>query len=77
MAAAEKKSTRVSAVVADGRTIHGDEGKLYVAGSTASLPEEEVDRLRELGFIVKEVVAPVARSGPSMTTSDGPQIKIA
>ena len=45
-------------------------------GETVSLPEDEVIRLRGLGFLLKSDATPVDnKSGPSLTVNEGPQIR--
>ncbi|WP_310630819.1 hypothetical protein [Paraburkholderia sp.] len=58
----------VEAVVARGRTIHdqqkaGEDPILKKAGEKVKLPESEVKRLRELGFLVPEQVEEVSAEG--------------
>ena len=74
MAAGDKKAT-ATAVVASGRTVQGVDGKSFAAGSPITLASEEIDRLQGLGFLAQsgDVATP---SGPSLTTSDGPQIQV-
>lgn len=70
----------VEAVVADRRTVHdrvkvGDEviDKLYTAGQKLKLPEAEVKRLRDLGYLVPEKVEEVQLEGAQIT---GGQVSI-
>ncbi|WP_321865719.1 hypothetical protein [Paraburkholderia tropica] len=58
----------VEAVVARGRTIHdqqkaGEDPILKKAGEKVKLPESEVKRLRDLGFLVPEQVEEVSAEG--------------
>jgi hypothetical protein len=58
----------IEAVVARGRTIHdqlkpNEDPVIKTAGETVKLPESEVKRLRELGFLVPEKVEEVAQDG--------------
>ena len=76
MATADKKSATATAVVANGRCIMGEGEKIYSAGNSISLPKDELARLMDLGFIAATDAIPAA-SVPSLTASDGPQIKVA
>lgn len=78
MAAADKNAAAskmaaalamVEAVVAKGRTVKLPDGKYAGAGKTVSLPEDEVTRLRSLGFLVAEA-APAA-AAPEGSNPDG------
>jgi len=58
----------IEAVVARGRTIHdqlkpNEDPVIKKAGETVKLPESEVKRLRELGFLVPEKVEEVVQDG--------------
>jgi hypothetical protein len=58
----------IEAVVARGRTLHDqlkphEDPVIKKAGETVKLPESEVKRLRELGFLVPEKVEEVVQDG--------------
>lgn len=62
----------IEAVVARGRSIHDqlkpdEEPVIKRAGETVKLPESEVRRLRELGYLVPEKVEEVAVEGAQVT----------
>jgi hypothetical protein len=77
---AEKSETLVEAKVAPGRTVMvGKRGEMKMAhaGTTVSLPESEVKRLRKLGFLVRaDGAIPVAGGvGPKYLTGDAADAK--
>jgi len=46
-------------------------------GEKVSLPEDEVKRLRALGFLLASDAAPVPTApGPSFGVTEGPQVKV-
>jgi hypothetical protein len=62
----------IEAVVARGRSIHdqlkpGEDPIIKKAGETVKLPESEVKRLRDLGFLVPEKVEEVVQEGVQIT----------
>ncbi|MDR5797244.1 hypothetical protein AWB76_06308 [Caballeronia temeraria] len=68
----------VEAVVARNRTIHdqlkpNEEPVIKTAGQKVRLPESEVKRLRDLGFLVPEKVEEVKLEGAQIT---GGQVSI-
>ncbi|WP_250489978.1 MULTISPECIES: hypothetical protein [unclassified Caballeronia] len=68
----------IEAVVARNRTVHDQPKKdeppvIKTAGETVRLPESEVKRLRDLGFLVPEKVEEVKLEGAQIS---GGQISI-
>jgi hypothetical protein len=69
-----------SVTVARGRSIRHD-GKLYRAGESVTLPADEAERFRALGFIASENAAQTAdeeaarTQGPTFESKDGPNVK--
>src|SRR5262245_4204446 len=70
-----------SVTVARGRSIR-HAGKLYRAGESVTLPADEAERLRVLGFIASENNAQTAddeeaarTQGPTFESRDGPNVK--
>ena len=62
----------IEAVVAKGRTIHDqlkphEDPVIKKAGETVKLPESEVKRLRERGFLVPEKVEEVQAEGAQIS----------
>jgi len=72
----EPAARLVAATVARGRSVLDLEGNRHAAGAEVKLPEGEVQRLRELGFLV-DPKAPAIRldNGPSFGSARGPQIR--
>ncbi len=67
----------VKAVVAKGRTVTVGK-KDFGPGEEVSLPLEEVEQLRERGFLVDPNAAEVPRgNGPTFGVEGEPQVKVA
>lgn len=66
----------VTAIVARGRVLQAEDGKSLVAGDEVNLPADEVERLRQLGFL-DDPDAPVIQrgNGPRFGSGSGPQIR--
>ena len=75
---ADVKTATIKAVVAKGRTVQGEGGKAFAAGETVSLPANEVQHLRGLGFLETPgaPVIPVG-NGPTFKPADGPALQAA
>ncbi|MEA9997056.1 hypothetical protein QN382_23315 [Pseudomonas sp. 10B1] len=71
------KVETVDAVVAHGRTVIDVTGKRVGPGETAKVPSDEVQRLRELGFLSDGEVQEERREGPHISVSDGPTVRLA
>lgn len=64
----------VKAIVANRRTVEVD-GKTFGPGETVSLPADEVEALRDAGFLADDSQAPsAADDAPSVNTADGPAV---
>ncbi len=67
----------VRAIVAKGRTVTVGK-KDFGPGEEVSLPVEEVEQLRERGFLVDPNAAEIPRGdGPTFGSTEGPQVKVA
>lgn len=66
----------VTAVVAHGRVLLAEDGESLAAGDEVALPADEVDRLRQLGFLVDPDARAIRRdNGPRFGSEAGPQIR--
>ncbi|WP_277187674.1 hypothetical protein [Caballeronia sp. BR00000012568055] len=70
-----------SVTVARGRSIRHD-GKLYRAGESVTLPADDAERFRALGFVASENATQAAddeeaarTQGPTFESKDGPNVK--
>ena len=75
--ASETEASVAEAVVAHGRTVMGVDGKRYGPGETVEVPEGEVETLTELGFLVDQNVIERKQTGPRISVSTGPTVRIA
>lgn len=65
------------AIVAKGRTVR-IEAKHYGPGEEVSLPAEEINTLRQLGYLVDPQAKEIpAGSGPTFNSKDGPSVQAA
>lgn len=67
----------VEAVVAAGRTVVGAKGKKFGPGDTVKLSAPEADTLTALGFLVDADAVVKKQTGPHISVSSGPTVRIA
>ncbi|MCP1376041.1 hypothetical protein [Dyella lutea] len=71
-------SKTVEVVVAAGRSVVDADGALCRAGETAKVVHSELKRLRALGFIAeKGEKVDAGASGPKLSASEGPTVRLA
>ncbi|RON52922.1 hypothetical protein BK666_02160 [Pseudomonas frederiksbergensis] len=67
----------VEAVVANGRTVIGVDGKKKGPGQTVKLPAAEVASLMALGFLVDGDAIIKKQPGPHVSVAAGPTVRLA
>ena len=73
----DKKVETAQGEVARGRTVV-IKGKSFGPGEKISLESEEINRLRELGFLVDPNAPEIPRGeGPTFEAKEGPGVKVA
>ena len=70
-------ASTVEAVVAAGRTVIGANGKKFGAGAKVKLSAAEAVTLTELGFLVDADAVIKKQTGPHISVSGGPTVRIA
>ena len=70
-------ASTVEAVVAAGRTVIGANGKKFGAGDRVKLSSAEAASLTELGFLVDADAVVKKQTGPHISVSSGPAVRIA
>jgi hypothetical protein len=70
-------ASTVEAVVAAGRTVIGANGKKFGAGAKVKLSAAEAITLTDLGFLVDADAVVKKQTGPHISVSSGPTVRIA
>ncbi|WP_109787665.1 hypothetical protein [Pseudomonas sp. OV226] len=76
-AAGTAAASLAEAVVANGRTVIGADGKKKGPGETVKLSATEVASLTTLGFLVDGNAVVKKQTGPHISVAAGPAVRIA